>query len=327
VNTILFYEPLLGKFPYQKLAVSQIPGRFSQGWPTLLYASSLSFLSPSQRIRLGLEKDREAHFLECLHAHEVAHQWWGNLIGWRSYHDLWMIEGFSNYLGFLSMRAKYPAGRQFQDLLRFGREKLLSKNSEGHSLDAAGPVWLGPRLSSSKFPGAYSTLVYEKGAWILHMLRYLFTDTATGSDEKFRLFMQDFIATHQGRLASTQDFQRVAEKHMSKGLDLEGNRKLDWFFDQWVYETGIPTYQLEYSVTALKNGNFLLKGKIHQKNVSEYFMMPVEIFGHYGPNNVTKLGRVVVAGNETNFRLTVKAKPQKVTLDENHQILCENRTS
>lgn len=325
-GTLQLFEPILGRFPYRKLAVSQIPGRFSQGWPMLLYASSLSFLSPSQRARVGLERDREGYFLECLHAHEVAHQWWGNLIGWKSYHDLWMFEGFSNYLGFLSLQSRYPGGRQFQEVLRFGREKLLAESPDGSRLDSVGPVWLGPRLSSSKSAGAYSTLVYEKGAWIMHMLRYLYSDPDTGSDERFRAFMKDFMTTYQGQLVSTQDFQKTAEKHMTKTLDFEGNRKLDWFFDQWVFDTGIPTYRLEHSVAALKNGSYLLKGKIRQENVSEYFIMPVEVFAHFGPDKVSRLGRVVVSGNEASFRFSLKSKPQKVTLDEHQRILCENKT-
>jgi hypothetical protein len=109
-------------------------------------------------------------------------------------------------------------------------------------------------------------------------------------------------------------------------LDLEGNRKLDWFFDQWVYETGIPTYRLDSSLAATKSGGFVLKGRIKQDNVSEYFMMPVEVFGHFGLNKVVRIGRVVAAGKETDFRLNLKTKPQKVTLDENHQILCHNET-
>ncbi|MCI0421847.1 MAG: hypothetical protein L0387_19805 [Acidobacteria bacterium] len=325
-GTLAFFEPFLGKYPYRKLAVSQIPGRFSQGWPSLLYASSLSFFSPAQRTRLGLERDREAHYLECLHAHEIAHQWWGNQLGWKSYRDLWMFEGFSNYLGYLSLRAKYPEGKQFEDLLRFGREKLLAKNSEGQTLESAGPVWLGARLSSSKFPNAYSTLVYEKGAWILHMLRYLFSDPVSGSDEKFKALLKDFLSAYSGRLVSTSDFQKTVDKHMTQALDLEGNRKLDWFFDEWVYETGIPTYRLSYSLTALKSGGVLLKGKIKQENVSEYFLMPVEVFGHFGPEKITRIGRVVASGKETDFRFNLKTKPHKVTLDENHQILCENET-
>jgi len=326
VNTLAFFENYLGQYPYRKLAVSQIPGRFSQGWPSLLYASSLSFLSPAQRSRLGLEGDREAFYLECLHAHEIAHQWLGNQVGWKSYHDLWMFEGFSTYLAYLSLREKYPEGRQFADLLRFGREKLLEKDSEGQTLESAGPIWLGVRLSSSKFPAGYGALVYEKGAWVLHMLRYLFSDPVSGSDEPFRALLREFVASHADGLVETSDFQKIVNKHMPRTLDLEGNKKLDWFFDQWVYETGIPTYSLDSSVTALKSGGFVLKGKIKQDNVSEYFMMPVEVFGHFGPNKVVRIGRVIASGRETDFRYTLKTRPQKVTLDETLQILCHNET-
>jgi len=326
VDTLAFFESYLGKYPYRRLAVSQIPGRFSQGWPSLLYVTSLSFLSPGQRARLGLARDEEASYLECLNAHEIAHQWWGNHLGWKSHHDLWMIEGFSSYLAYLSMRAKYPDGKQFDNLLRFGRDKLLDKNSDGQTLESAGPIWLGARLASSQFPAAYGTLVYEKGAWVLHMLRYLLLDPVTGSDEPFRSLMRDFVAAHAGTLVDTADFQRMVNKRMPAALDLEGNRKLDWFFDQWVYETGIPVYRLESSVTQKKGGGFVLKGKIKQDGVSEYFLMPVEVFGHFLPDRVAKIGRVVASGKETEFRFDLKSRPQKVTLDENHQLLCENQT-
>jgi hypothetical protein len=106
--------------------------------------------------------------------------------------------------------------------------------------------------------------------------------------------MRDFVAV-TGGLVGTSDFQKIVNKHMPRTLDLEGNRKLDWFFDQWVYETGIPTYRLDSSVTAVKSGGFVLKGKIKQDNVSEFFLMPVEVFGHLA-NKVVRIGRVVVSG-------------------------------
>jgi hypothetical protein len=326
VRALLFFEPILGDFPFSRLAVSQIPGKFSQGWPSLLYVSSLSFLRPEQRERLGIGNDQEANFLECLHAHEIAHQWWGNQVSWKSYHDLWMFEGFSNYLAYLFMKEKHPDGKQFRDLMRSSKEKLLIKNSEGQTYESAGSLWLGTRLSSSKFPDGYSNLIYNKGAWVLHMLRYLMQDPNSGSDQNFHLLMRNFLATYRGQSVSTEDFKRMIEENMEKRMDLEGNGKMDWFFSQWVYETGMPTYRLESSLTTLKTGQFLLKGKIKQQNVSEDFVMPVELFGRFGPNRVERLARVVVFGNETNFRFTMKARPQKVTLDENNEILCENKT-
>ncbi|PYV43665.1 MAG: hypothetical protein DMG06_09730 [Acidobacteria bacterium] len=326
VKALLFFEPFMGEYPFNKLAVSQIPGRFSQGWPSLLYVSSLSFMSPEQRRHLGMGTDHEAGFLECLHAHEIAHQWWGNQIGWKSYHDLWMFEGFSNYFGYLFMKEKHPDGKPFRELLRYSKEKILARNAVGQTYESAGPVWLGGRLSSSKFPEGYSTVIYDKGAWILHMLRYLMLDPSTGSDQNFRLFIQNFLTAFKGKLAATEDLKRMLEKKIDKGLDLEGNKKMDWFFSQWVYDTGIPTYRLEYSITALKNGGYQLKGKIKQQNVSEDFIMPVEVFGRFGPDKIERLGRVVVTGNEANFKFALRTKPLKVTLDENNEILCENKT-
>ena len=326
-RALLFFEPILGDFPFIRLGVSQIPGKFSQGWPSLLYVTSLSFLSAEQRGRLGIGGDWEANFLECLHAHEIAHQWWGNQVIWKSYHDLWMFEGFSNYFGYLFLNDKHTGNKPFRELMRYSKEKLLLKNSEGQAYETAGPLWLGARLASSKFPEGYANVIYNKGAWVLHMLRYLMRDPDSGTDQSFRALMKDFLMTYQGRAVSTEDFKRTVEKYIGKGMDLEGNRKMDWFFDQWVYERGIPLYRLEYSYTTLKTGEYQLKGKIRQQNVSEDFIMPVEVYGRFGrPNRIERLGRVVVAGNEANFRFVLKSKPQKVTLDENNEILCENAT-
>ena len=80
------------------------------------------------------------------------------------------------------------------------------------------------------------------------------------------------------------------------------------------------------SVTNLKNGGVRIKGKIHQGNVSEYFLMPVDVFAHFTGDKIHQVGRIVASGNETAFTLTLKSKPQRLTLDENHHILCENKT-
>ena len=325
-GTLDLFQKMLGDFPYGKLSVSPIPGRFSQGWPSLLYVSSLSFLGPSQRSRLGLDHDQETYFYDCLHAHEVAHQWWGNKVGWKSYHDLWIFEGFSTYLGYLSLMSKYPDGRQFQEVMRLSKEKLQSQGQNHLRLENIGSVWLGFRLRSSKFPDGYTTVIYEKGAWIFHMLRYLFQDPITGSEVRFQNFLKELMESFAGRLLSTEDLRRFAEKHMPKAIDLEGNRTLDWFFEEWVYDSGIPTYRISYSIAPLKEGRCLVKGKILQEDVPESFAMPVEVFAHFPAEKVVKLGRVDVSGKETIFRFTLATKPQRISLDRNNQILCNNKT-
>ena len=100
-NSIHFYEGLSGPFPFQKLSVSQIPGTFGQGWPGLLYLSTYSYLPAEAQHRAGLSISGQEHFSELVPFHEVAHQWWGNIVGWDSYRDQWIDEAMANYLALL----------------------------------------------------------------------------------------------------------------------------------------------------------------------------------------------------------------------------------
>jgi hypothetical protein len=326
-SILQYFVKILGSYPYTKLSVSQIPGLSGQGWPSLLYVSSLSFFSPRQRAQLGLSADQEAHYWECLHAHEIAHQWWGNQTVGRSYRDLWIFEGFANYLGYLSLTARYPTETPFREVMRRASAALKKKNDDGIPLNEAGPVWLGTRLVSSKFPRGYYDLVYEKGAWILHMIRYLYTDPITGSEQLFQEALRDYLSVYRGKLAGTDELKNTLEKRLPKRADLEGNGKLDWFFDEWVYDTGIPLYRLAYTVASIPQGGFQVKGKILQTNVPDTFMMPLELFAYYGPDKSTreKVQRIVTTGTETPFRLKLKRKPTRLTLDENEWVLCDNQ--
>ena len=237
-----------------------------------------------------------------------------------------MMEGFSPYLSYLSLMSKDPDGQAFREAMQFSKENLQTGGKDQQVAESTGPVWLGPRLQSSKLPNGYVTVVYEKGAWIFHMLRYLFQDPATPSDLRFQSFVKDLIRIFSEKSIGTVNLQQLAEKHMTKSMDLEGNRKLDWFFEEWVYDTGIPTYRLSFSTVSLKEGKVLLKGKILQEDVPESFTMPVEMFAHFQGEKVIKLGRVDVLGKETSFRFTLDSKPLKVSLDHNHRILCTNKT-
>jgi len=324
-----YFEGWLGKYPFTKLSVSQIPGPAGQGWPSLLYVSSLSFFSPQQRVQLGLTNDQESYFWECLHAHEIAHQWWGNQTVGRSYRDLWIFEGFANYFGYLSLKLLHSNDTSFRNAMHRSLEIIKKKNEDGVPLDEAGSVWLGTRLTSSKNPSGYFRLIYEKGAWILHMLHYLYSDPVTGNDQPFREVLQEFLSQYNGKLAGTEELKKVLEKRMLKFADLEGNHRLDWFFDEWIYATGIPDYRLTYTSSPLPQGGVLIKAKIHQDGVPDTFTMPLEIFATSALDKSIKekVGRVVTTGPETSFQLRLKRKPAKLSLDENHWILCENHTN
>src|SRR5246500_5575831 len=100
-SSIRFYETFSGPFPFRNLSVSQIPGTFGQGWPGLLYVSTYSFLPSEAQQRAGLSTVGQEHFTELVPYHEVAHQWWGNVVAWSSYRDQWIDEAIANYLAVL----------------------------------------------------------------------------------------------------------------------------------------------------------------------------------------------------------------------------------
>src|SRR5262249_3868412 len=142
-----------------------------------------------------------------------------------------------------------------------------------------------------------------KGGFILHMLRMLMFDKATG-DQRFATMMQDFIKTHYNQNVSTLDFQRTVEKHMTKEMNLEGNGKMDWFFRQWVYGTALPSYKFDYSLDPATDGKVKLRFKITQSNVDDAFVMRLPVYVDF-EGNLQRLGTVPVAGNVTTKEIEV----------------------
>ena len=117
-------------------------------------------------------------------------------------------------------------------------------------------------------------------------------DPATGSDERFFQLLRDFVASNQGMSVSTEDFVRHTEKYLTRSIDLEHNHRLDWFFNEWVYETCVPTYKLQSSVKQLSPKKFLIQGAITQSGVSSDFEMLVPILAELGKEKKVTLGRV-----------------------------------
>jgi aminopeptidase N len=249
-------------------------------------------------------------------AHEIAHQWWGNLVGWQTYHDQWLSEGLASYASALFLAQGKDGSRQFRDLLHLYKGDLLAKTSEGVTVESGGPIWLGDRLSSSLDPGGYSTIVYKKACWVLHMLRGLMSDPKTGSDARFFRMLHDFVNLYQGQSVSTEDFVHHAEKYMIAESDLEHNHKLDWFFSEWVYDTGIPAYTFKSEVRALATGQFVIQGAITQSNVPADFEMPVRVVAIYAKDKRVTLGQVVVGASGAHFKFTAPRRPLRVMIDE-----------
>jgi hypothetical protein len=250
-----------GKTPFDHIYITEQPNfSFGQSWPNLVYLPISAYLDSTQRWRLfGRIDNRFQAFVDEVTPHEVSHQWWGHAVGWSSYHDQWLSEGFAEFSAALFMQQ--AKGKDWQkDYIQFWerqQQRILEKNQFGIAPNDAGPLWLGLRLISPRTLNAYQNVTYPKGAYILAMLRSMMWDT--GGDEKnkdkaFIDMMHDFVESHRDVSASTEDFKEVAEKHITKQMDLEHNGHLDWFFDEWVYGTDVPRYKFSYQLAPAADG-------------------------------------------------------------------------
>jgi len=314
-SAVQLFSSLWGPFPYPRLAVSQVPGNFGQGWPGLVYLPTLSFLPRSEREQLGLVRADDDNY-DIAVAHEIAHQWWGNEVGWQSYRDQWLSEGFANYAAALYLASEKDGERRFQKLLQDYKAVLLSKNLQGATIESGGPVWLGQRLSNSRNPEGYDNIIYKKACWVIHMLRKVMADGQAGSEERFFTMLRDFVATYRGQYPSTKDFIRHAEKYMTPVMDVDRDHHLDWFFNDWVYGTGVPTYKVEVSTHRASPKEYVIEGTIEQSDVPPQFETPVPVVAYYGKDRKDRLGWVVVSASGAKFRYTTPEKPARVTIDE-----------
>src|SRR5262249_9487074 len=149
---------------------------------------------------------RLTEFVEEVTSHEVSHQYWGHMVGWTTYHDQWLSEGFADFSAGLFLQHTNKSPEKYLKYLSNSRDRLLEKNSFGRRANDAGPLWMGLRLMSEKNQEAYSRVVYGKGGYVLHMLRQMMSDQKEG-DKYFIAMMQDFVAQHLNGNASTESFQ------------------------------------------------------------------------------------------------------------------------
>jgi hypothetical protein len=315
-ETVARYTELFGPLDIPRLSVTQVPGHFGQGWPGLVYLPTMVFLPKADRARLGFDSRSEATLNELMLAHEVAHQWWGNQVGWKTYHDQWLSEGFATYAAALQVAAGKDGDRKLRELLRRYKADLIAKTPQGGTVESGGPIYLGYRLSNSQNPSGFNDIIYKKSCWVIHMLRALMASGPRRKEEPFFTMLREFMAAYRGRHASTRDFIRHAEKYMTPSMDLDQNRRLDWFFENWVYGTGVPEYKLDVSVKKSASGRFVISGKIQQSGVSSGFEMPVPLLARFGRDRTERLGWVVVGDRGGTFRFTAPQRPERVAIDE-----------
>lgn len=322
-SSIRFYETFSGPFPYRTLSVSQIPGTFGQGWPGLLYLSTFSFLSAEAQHRVGLSSSGQQAFTDIVPYHEVAHQWWGNVVGWSNYRDQWIDEAIANYLALLFADSRKPSEHALRIWLERYRKQLEEKvpGSEAPAGEI-GALTIGNRLNSSKSPSGFEEVIYSKGSWVIHMLRQMLRQPgAKDSDARFVALLRTLSTKYAYRALSTGDLQHELEAVMTPAMDLEGGRSMEWFFEQWVRGTGIPHYRVEFSTHHTDKGE-AVRGKLFQTGVPRSFITSVPLFANNGSGHIIFLGEVVAAGPETSFHFITQVPPHKLVIDPQMTLLC-----
>ncbi|MGA8152281.1 MAG: hypothetical protein WB952_15115 [Terriglobales bacterium] len=181
---------------------------------------------------------------------------------------------------------------------------------------------MGLRLISPRTQSAYQNLTYPKGAYVLQMLRsMMYSLQDQEPDTQFIAMMHDFVESHRDKAASTESFKAIAERHMTKAMNLDGNGRLDWFFDEWVYETQVPRYHFEYQTSPADGGKVKLHMTVTQSEVNDHFVMLVPVFADFG-NGMVRLGQLGIGGNSTrDLDLLLPSQPKKVVLNAYKDIL------
>lgn len=319
-NSSKIYNLYFGKLPHKRIAMSQQPAdNFGQAWATLIFMPFTAYLDGTLRSQIYGIRGGTSTFWKEVAAHEVSHEWWGHTVGWSSYHDQWMSEGFAQLSASLYIQAVKKDTKEFIDFWEEQRRLIVdaSPATRDKKPYTVGPVTQGYRLNSGRTGNVARYLIYPKGAYILHMLRMMMYDRKAGGDVEFIKMMKDFTATHYNKDVSTEDFKAIVQKHITPKMDIDQNKTVDWFFDEWVYGTDVPAYRFEYSL----NGD-TLRGKITQSGVSDNFVMLVPLYADFGKGWIY-LGNVTLAGNSTLDigELKLPQAPQKVAICAYNDVL------
>jgi hypothetical protein len=252
IDIATFYESLMGDSPFSSFTValieSDLPGGHSPG-----YFAALNQQLASSQLVWRNDPAAFAGYPDFFLAHELAHQWWGQAVGWRNYHEQWLSEGFAQY--FAAMYAQHQRGDEtFATVLRQLRKWGIDSTEQG-------PVYLGYRLGHIRGESrVFRALVYNKSAAVLHMLRRLV------GDEPFFRGLRRFYRDWRFRKAGTEDLRAAMEQ--------ETGRPLERFFERWIYGSTLPRLKVDYR---LEGGDVVLR----VEQIGELFDVPLTIALQY----------------------------------------------
>jgi len=230
-------------------------------------------------------------------ANTISHQWWGVSVSPAAKSDWWLSDGFARY-----SEARYVESAAGAMAL----EEAVKDMSVGALAYDSVPLSSADKLDY--FSPEFQALVTDKGAMILHMLRYVL------GEEKYLKLMRDFATQYAGKSASTEDFRKLAEK--------ENGEKLTWFFSQWMDSTSAPEFKMKYTVYRLGNNKgFRIVGTIQQD--LDLFRMPVRL--RIDTDGKTEEKKIDVVGTDSAFSVETFGRPRKISIDPDSHVLTNSK--
>ncbi|HWN41726.1 MAG TPA: M1 family aminopeptidase [Thermoanaerobaculia bacterium] len=311
-KSLAYFQKLLdAPLPPEPIYVTSIAARHGQAFDGFIHLGEQTFdlLGPG--------------IAELFRAHETAHQWWGHRLGGATYRDAWLAEAFAEYTAMMLVADTVPDGpKLFQEILRSYHDEMNGSIKSGFSKftraninlanrawgNRIGPIGHGWRANTGEVPSAYSSLVYGKGALVLHMLRGLLRE-ATGSDEALVDVLRDFMRTHQGGLASTSDLAAAVARRAPGDWS--------WFFEQWVERAEIPSYRWSYGI----QGNTATL-RVRQTDVPAGFRMSVPVRIEMADGSSVERF-VKVDEPEESFELSFESKPKALVFNPDYAVLAK----
>ncbi len=304
-NALGFYGRVFGPTGLNHFYATEIPFSHGEAFPGLVHLSLSTFLTTSGD-----------GFDEWFRAHEVAHQWWGIGLDFDSYRDQWLSEGFASFAGLWYVQTVRGENDRYFDMLRDWRGDIMDTRGDPQDPEEGwAPIAMGYRTAIGGDPGSYNTIVYQKGAWVVHMIRTMMLNLRTMDEAPFTAMMQDFYQSYRGGNASTADFQTVVERHIGMPMG--------WFFEQWVRGNYIPKYKVSWTAEPNGEGKFRLRLRVRQEEVPPDFRSFVTLAVDFGGNRQARL-RVEVNGADSEVPMPLMPlEPVDVKFNELESVLGE----
>jgi len=283
-QAVEFFTSHIGPFPYERLAAVETAGLSG----AMEHASAIFFGESSVTPKPAFS----------LVAHEVSHQWFGDSVTEKDWDDAWLSEGFATYCAALA--AEFYHGREeFLGVMRKARTEILRMEKEPPVASV-----VHDNLAEIRGGQAPMRLVYEKGAFTLHMLRGLV------GEEKFWAGLRQYYRRYRDSNASTNDFRTVMEQ--------TSGRELGWFFRQWLYRAGSPVVKGSWKYDAKAR---MVRLDLAQTQAGEPFRLPLEVATR--SNGKVQVHRIELTGASGSFDLRVTGAPESVVLDANSWTLMD----